>query len=166
MKKNYVLIGLSLLISLFIYVFYRTERTLVNELIIRLISVTTYKTLREAVAHALPLNDVIVYSLPEGLWIFCITLTSKPYFIRLYGWYLDCVYIPLVFCISLEMLQLVHITNGRFDWMDILVSVLFWLPGRYGFNSDEKKHILTNINSRTLVCLLSYGIVYLAHVFK
>lgn len=167
MKKNYLLIGLSLLISLFIYLFYRTERTVINEMLIRVISAGTYAGLRGAVAHNLPLNDIVIYSLPEGLWIFCITLTSQPYFVRVNGRRVDCVYFPLIFCISLELLQLVHVTNGRFDWMDILVSVLFWLAGRYLLkNTGEKKHILTDVNIRTLICLLSYGIVYLAHVVK
>lgn len=167
MRKNYLLIGIALLISLFIYLFYRTEKTLVNQLLSRLISAGSYSSLRASIAHALPLHDIVVYSLPEGLWIFCVTLTSKPYYIRLNGWHLDCVYIPLIFCFSLELMQLVHVTNGRFDLMDIAVFVLFWLIGRYGLQyRDKKRHILTSVNLKTLVCLLSYGIVYLAHVVK
>jgi hypothetical protein len=167
MKKEYLLIGLSLLISLFIYLFYRTERTLVNELVIRLMSLETYKNLKASIVHTIPLNDVADYSLPEGLWIFCITLTSKPFYIRLYRWRIDCVYIPLIFCLSLEMLQLLHVTNGRFDLMDIGIFVLFWLLGRCKLNEGiEKRHLWTQINGKTWVCLSSYGIVYLAHVFK
>lgn len=167
MKKNYILISLALFISIFIYLFYRTEKTVVNELLIRLISLGSYTNLRATIAHALPLNNIVVYSLPEGLWIFCITLTSKPYYIYLNKRHLDCVYIPLIFCFSLEFMQLVNLTNGRFDWMDILVSMIFWLTGRYLVKGiDKKRHLLTNLNSKTLVCLISYGIVYLAHVHK
>jgi len=167
MKKQYVLIGLSLLISLFIYLFYRTERTVVNELVIRLISVETYMNLKTSILRILPLNDVAVYSLPEGLWMFCITLTSKPYYIRLNGWRIDCVCIPLIFCLTLEMLQLLHVTNGRFDLMDIGIFVLFWLLGRFKLNEGvEKRHLWTQMNGKTWVCLSSYGIVYLAHVLK
>jgi hypothetical protein len=65
------------------------------------------------------------------------------------------------------MLQLIHVTNGRFDMMDICVFVPFWLLGRYGLiNSAEKRHLLTTANSKTLICFISYGIVYLAHVLK
>jgi hypothetical protein len=167
MKKEYILIGISLLISLFIYLFYRTEKTLVNELVIRLISVEAYTRLKAVIVHTLPLNNVVIYSLPEGLWIFCITLTSKPYYIGRNTWRMDCIYIPLIFCFSLEILQLFHVTNGRFDIMDIGIFVLFWLLGRYGLpDSPGKQHIFTRVNSNTFVCWVSYGIVYLAHVFK
>jgi hypothetical protein len=167
MKKRYILIGLSLFISLFIYLFYRTERTIVNEIVIGLISKATYTSLKATIAHSLPLNDVMIYSLPGGLWIFCITLTSKPYYIDLNRWRIDCVYIPLIFCCSLEMLQLIHLTNGRFDFMDIVFFVSFWLLGRSDSSGCiEKRHILTTLNSETILCLVSYSIVYLAHVLK
>jgi hypothetical protein len=167
MRKQYTLITISLLISLFIYLFYRTEKTLVNELTAWLISVKVYNNIKSVVVNALPLNDLVVYSLPEGLWICCITLTSKPYHLTIYGRFINCLYMPLLFCFSLEILQMIHATNGRFDWMDIGVSVLFWLLGYYGFNrKEEKQHIFTTLNSKMLFCLISYGIVYLAHVFQ
>lgn len=116
---------------------------------------------------AFPLNDIAVYSLPEGLWVFCITLTSKPYFIRLGNWRLHCVFIPLISCIGLEIFQLFHITNGRFDFMDIGVSVVFWITGNYILNDEsEKQDIFTRPNSKMMLCLASYCIVYLAHVLK
>lgn len=167
MKKEDVLVGLSLLISLFIYLFYRTERTLVNELFLRLISASTYTHLKTIIVRSLPLNALVIYSIPEGLWMFCITMTSKPYYIRLFQHRIACWYIPLVFCFSLEFLQLIHITNGRFDYMDIVIFVPFWLLGRYCFpDKNEKQHILASINTKTLFCFVSYGLVYLAHVFN
>lgn len=167
MKKEYVFIGASLLISLFIYLFYRTDQTLINELVARLISVAAYTRLKATISHNLPLSDILVYSLPEGLWIFCITLTSKPFYIDLNGQRINCVYIPLIFCFSLEILQLFHVTNGRFDFMDIAFFVLFWLLGNYSLQGSlEKKHILSSVNSKTYVFLASYAIVYLAHVFR
>lgn len=165
MKRQYLLIGILLLISLFIYLFYRTERTVVNEIAIWLISSPTYASLKAAIVHRLPLHDIIIYSLPEGLWIFCITLTSKPYHVDLKNRRIDCTYIPLIFCCALEILQLLHVTNGRFDVMDMVVFVLFWSFARYGFTAHmEKRNILATLNAKTVVCLISYGIVYLAHV--
>ncbi|TDO20834.1 hypothetical protein CLV32_3468 [Pedobacter duraquae] len=167
MIKKYLVISVALLISLFIYVFYRTEKTLVNEFMIYLISSPMYTSIKADIIHLIPLSPILIYSLPEGLWIFCITLTSKCYYIDVYGRRYDCVYIPLVFCISLEIMQLVHITNGRFDWMDIGISMIFWLIARYTFNRNiEKSHLLTRIDLNTLACLTSYCIVYLAHVIK
>jgi hypothetical protein len=167
MRRQYIFIMMSLVISLFIYLFYRTEKTLINEVLIWLISIEVYTHLKAIIAHEIPLNDIIVYSLPEGLWIFCITLTSKPYHFTIYGKFVDCLYVPLLFCFSLEILQLIHVTNGRFDWVDLGVSILFWLLARYCLSERKKKeHILTTLNPRKLICLVSYGIVYLAHVFK
>lgn len=167
MRKKYIFICISLLISLFIYLFYRTERTVVNEIVIRVISLATYARLKAYIVTVLPLNNMIIYSLPEGLWVFCITLTSKPYYITRNNWRIDGMFIPLIFCVSLEILQLFHIANGRFDFMDIGVSVVFWLLGSYIVSDKcEKQDIFTRPNSKTIVCLASYCIVYLAHVFK
>jgi hypothetical protein len=167
MKKQSVLISISLFISLFIYLFYRTDRTLVNRIAIHLISLPAYNGLKASVAAAFPLHDIIIFSLPEGLWVFCITLTSAHYYIRLAGRQMDCLYFPLIFSVGLELLQLLHITNGRFDIMDIGVSLLFWLLGTYLVNArHQKQNILTQLNFKTTVCLTSYCIVYFAHVFK
>lgn len=167
MSRKYILICVALLISLFIYLFYRTNVTVVNEIFIRMLSLDTYIRLKAQIVQVLPLNDMVIYSLPEGLWIFCITLTSKPYYIRLYNRRIDCIFIPLIFCVGLEILQLFHITNGRFDFMDIGVSVIFWILGGYILNDKpEKQNILTRPNSKTIICLASYCIVYLAHVWK
>ena len=167
MRRDYIFIWISLLIGLFVYLFYRTDKTLVNQILIRVISLDTYRALKANIARALPLNDVIIYSLPEGLWVFCITLTSKPFYIRLNKRRFNCVFIPLIFCVGLELLQLFHITRGRFDFMDIGISVIFWILGNYVLrNKYEKKDIFTRPNSKTIIFLTSYAIVYLAHVFK
>ena len=162
-----MLIILSLLASLLIYLFYRTEKTVINALLINLFSIQDHATLRSAVTNLLPLNEAIIYSLPEGLWVFCITLTSKPFYIDLYNRRIHCTIIPLIFCIGLEVLQLLHVTNGRFDFMDIWISLSFWITANYFFNhSTEKQNIVSPINVRSMACFLSYGIVYLAHVLE
>jgi hypothetical protein len=166
-RKEYPYIIVSLLISLFIYLFYRTEKTVVNEMVISIISFKTYALLKVTVVNFLPINKIVVYSLPEGLWVFCITLTSKPYYVKLNNWRINCVFIPLIFCFSLEIFQLFHFTNGRFDFMDIAISALFWLIGNYVFNDKaDKQDILASLNSKTMVCVATYCIVYLSHVVK
>ncbi len=167
MRKKYPYIIVSLLISLFIYLFYRTERTVVNEIVIHVISFETYALLKASVVRLLLLNDILIYSLPEGLWVFCITLTSKPYYVKLNNWRITCVLIPLIYSVGLEIFQLLHFTNGRFDFMDIWISILFWSIGNYAFNEkSETQNILMPLNSKTMVCLASYSIVYLSHVLK
>jgi hypothetical protein len=152
-------------VSLFTYLFYRTEKTVVNEIAILLFSFHRYAAFRDAVVSFLPLDGLIVYSLPEGLWVFCITLTSKPYYIQLHKGRIDCVIIPLIYCVGLEVFQLLHLTKGRFDFTDIWISVLFWLLANYLFNyNDEKQNLLEPLNLKRMACFGSYGIVYLSHV--
>jgi len=128
-KKIYVLIILFLLFSLFIYLFYRTEKTVINELFVSIISFDKYVELRNSIANNLPLNEHIIYSLPEGLWVFCITLTSKFLFLKIRHREIGCVFIPLIFSIVLEFFQLLNLTNGRFDFGILAYPFLFgFLP--------------------------------------
>jgi hypothetical protein len=166
-RTRYYFIIVPLLVSLFIYLFYRTEKTVINEIAIRIISFGHYSGLKESVVAILPLNDFVIYSLPEGLWVFCITLTSKPYYFQQGNRRIPCAVIPLICCISLEIFQLLHVTNGRFDPMDIWTSVLFWALAHYLFGDEsEKRNILKPLNLKSMACFISYGIVYLSHVLE
>jgi hypothetical protein len=167
LKKNYPLIILSLLISLFIYLFYRTEKTVINEIFISLVSFDHYVALRSSITDTLRLNEHIIYSLPEGLWVFCITLTSKFLFAKVRSREMDLVFVPLIFSTGLELFQLLHLTNGRFDFWDIGVSVLFWAVANYAIkHNGTRQNILDPVTVRSFTCFLSYQIVYLAHVWK
>lgn len=169
MKKKYFLIILSLLFSLFIYLFYRTEKTVVNEIFISMISFDRYIELRKIITNLLPLNEYIIYSLPEGLWVLTITLTSKYYFLKIGNCEIKLFFAPIVFSIGLELLQLLHLTNGRFDFWDIGFSIFFWLVANYLiFNKTQTQtqNILYPFTAKSIICILSYIIVYLAHVWK
>ena len=167
MKNQHFLIITSLLISLFIYLFYRTEKTVVNQIFISVVSFNTFFEMREHVTKILPLNEHMIYSLPEALWVFCITLTSKFLFMKIANREFNLLYAPLLFSIGLELFQLLHLTNGRFDFWDIGLSTLFWAIANYLVkNASIRQNMRTPFNSRSLVCLLSYLIVYLAHVWK
>lgn len=167
MKKQYWLIFLSLLIALFIYLFYRTEKTVINQLLIALISAAKYAALKSFITSHLPLSGHVIYSLPEGLWVFCITLTSKHFFFQAGNRKISCVLLPLVFSIGLEIFQLLHLTNGRFDLWDIGASVFFWLVARYlvPLRLDDR-NIFTPVTRRSILCISSYAIVFLAHVWQ
>ena len=167
MRKHLVYILPSLLISLFIYLFYRTEKTVVNDLFINIISRENYILLKHFVLQKIPLNEYIIFSLPEGLWVFCITLTSKDIYLTYKGKEIDFAFLPLVFSIGLELLQLLNFTNGRFDPFDILISIFFWFIAYFIIDHKfSKQDIFKSFNNRSIAFLLSYAIVYLAHVFK
>ncbi len=167
MKKLLWLIVPSLLISLFIYLFYRTDKTVVNDIFMAVFSRSAYYHLRSVVNQWLPLPDILVYSLPEGLWVFCITLTSKPYYLKAGAMQLNLLYLPLLFSVGLELMQLLHMTNGRFDWLDIASSVIFWALAMWVLpNTRPLQNALRPFTAQSLLCLWSYVIVYFAHVWK
>ena len=167
MKKYYWLIILSLLVSLFIYLFYRTEKTVINQIFISIVSLGKFMEWRKYVTSTLPLNEHIIYSLPEGLWVFSITLASKFLFVKVYGRNINLLFIPLVFSIGLELLQLLHITNGRFDFWDIGFSVVCWAAAAYLIkHKSANQNMLQPFTTSSFICVFTYIIVYLAHVWK
>ena len=167
MKKKYILVGLSVLVSLFIYLFYRTEKTVINDIFISIVSCEHYVHWKNFVTNHFALPGAIIYSLPEGLWVFSITLTSGSFFLRVGSHQLSLLFLPLVFSIGLELIQLLHLTNGRFDFMDIALSILFWAVARYYLPLRLKQqNIFQRVTTHSAVCISSYLIIYLAHVWK
>ena len=165
MKRRYYILTAALLSCLFIYVFYRTEKTVVNELVIHFISPEFHLRAKTWITTNLPLNNIIIYSMPEALWVLCITVTSKSFFIQLGRARITGTMIPLFYCVGLELCQLTGLTRGTFDSMDIALSVVFWFAGMVGFEENgETQNIFGRISRRTAVCFASYGIVYLSHV--
>lgn len=155
----------SLLICLFIYLFYRTEKTLVNQLFISLVSYDNYISVKNKILASFPINKHLIYSLPEGLWVFCITLTSRFFFLCIGRFRFNLTLIPLFIVVGLELLQMFQITNGRFDIMDIIFSLFFWLLALLlTRHHNTKENILKTDTTARLLCAFSYGIVYLAHV--
>jgi|TARA_B110001452_G_C15218790_1_gene422518 hypothetical protein len=167
MRKNYFFILISLSLSLFIYLFYRTEKTVINEIFIYITSFDRFIELQKVITNLIPLNKHIIYSLPEGLWVFSITLTSKFLFLKIGNHKINLLFVPLIFSIGLELFQLLNLTNGRFDFWDIGVSILFWFVANYLIPYKTiHQNILNPFTTRSLICVFSYIIVYLAHVWK
>jgi hypothetical protein len=167
MRKKYSLFILCLMLSLFIYLFYRTEKTVINEIAIALISLEQFVALRNCIVKILPLNEHIIYSLPEGLWVFCIAITSTGLYFSLCKIKVSLLFAPIVFSLGLELLQLLHITNGRFDFWDIGLSIFAWIIANYYItNNIKKQNILNPFNYSSGLCIISYLIVFLAHVWR
>ena len=167
MKKDYLLALFGLGISLFIYLFYRTEQTTVNQIFIAINSIETFIESQHVVQKSLPLPDIVIYSLPGALWIFCVTLTSKYLYLKIGKLQFQLVNLPLVFIFGFELVQLLHITNGRFDFWDIAVAFVFWALAKFVLKSKtENQNILKPFNLRSLICISSYFLVFLSHVFR
>lgn len=165
MNRKYTLVIVSLLVSLFVYLFYRTDKTIVNQLAIMVFSKHRFVGWRGCINALIPLHEVVVYSLPEGLWVFCIALTSRNFFIQIGAHRISLVFLPLIIVCIMEVFQLFQITNGRFDFWDLAFSAFFWAIANLQ-RSDQRpaQNIAGPFNSNAAVCVASYLIVYLAHV--
>lgn len=165
MKRIYSISVITLLISLFIYLFYRTQKTVVNELIISLLSLQTYSELRNAIRDSLILHEAIVFSLPGGLWVLCTTVLSRGLYLMVLRCKVRIVFIPLLFAVGLELAQLAHIVNGRFDLWDLAFYIMFWCLGYF---SQPRRHdeqdILSPFSLNSFMFLACFLAVYLAHV--
>jgi len=158
MKNNYFLVGVALFISLFIYLFFRTEHTVVTQLFISMVSLENYISLKEIILKNLYLPPFVIYSVPEGLWVFTATVMSKGIIYKEKNFELDCSYLPLIFSIGLEFLQLIHVTHGMFDFFDIWVSIFFWTIANFYLDYSLE------IGRRKIYFFSSYAIVYLSYV--
>lgn len=154
------------MICLFVYVFYRTEKTLINQIVLACISRETFYSIKESVCSAIPLKEYFIFSLPEGLWIFCTTITSSFFFIewkeKRYNLYL----LPILIAVIMELLQLLRLINGRFDLMDLVFSIGFWMFALLLTRevSMERQPLFNQFDRKFVFCISTYGIVYLAHV--
>jgi hypothetical protein len=147
--------------------FFRTEKTVITQLFIYLVSFDEFVEMRRSITSTIHLNEFIIYSLPEGLWVFCITLTSQSYFVKIGRREISLFFAPLVSSIGLEMFQLLQLTQGQFDLLDIAVSIGFWAIVTCRMTpKPARQNILHPFTKRSFICLASYLIVYLAHVWK
>lgn len=164
MKRRYSIV-IALLTSLFIYLFYRSEKTVVNELIISILSFETYGGIKTGIVSAVPLHKLIIFSLPGGLWVFCVTALAQDFYVRIKNYKIQLSFVPVLFAIGLEFGQLIHLTNGRFDLWDIVFYVTFWSLACYSYQFHRsQQNILSPFTLRSFTCLVCFVSVYLAHV--
>ena len=156
---------LSLLFSLFVYLFYRSEQTVVNELFQFIFSGETYLSLKEVINENLSLPKFLIFSLPEGLWVLAVTIASKNIYFDKKKRYFHLAFLPLVIAIALEIFQLTHLTNGTFDLWDLLSAITFWSIGYFLLPSPSTKQpLFVQMNTNSIVCMVSYLVLYLSHV--
>ena len=167
LKAKLTLIVPALFVSLFVYLFFRTEQTVVNYLAISVFGENSYWAFRSYINEHIQLGSFGVYSLPEALWILSVTLLSKRYVLNLNNWQISLKYVPLILVLGFEWFQFQHWANGHFDWIDLLGGTSFWMLGMLIFPEKKPKtNLFSNWNFHGIACILSYAIVYLAHVIQ
>jgi hypothetical protein len=165
MRRVYSLTAAALSVSLFIYLFYRTQKTVVNEVTASLLSPLAYSEMRNYVTAILPLHKIIQFSLPGGLWVFCLTILSKDLYIKFRESKVQIAAVPLLFAVGLEFFQFFHLANGTFDIWDLGFYLFFWALAYVGFQSSElEQDILSPLTMKGFICIVCFLSVYLAHV--
>ena len=167
MKLKYFIIALALLLSLFVYLFFRTEQTVVNHLLIQLFGGEPFYQSRLWVTSRVTLSNFQMYSLPEALWILSITLLSKRYVICLGKRQIALWYFPIILAFGFEFFQWMHWSKGSADLNDLWGALLFWVLGMMVFPEREPKiSLFQSFNIHALLCTGAYAVVYLAHVIN
>ncbi len=165
MKKESVISSVFLLIALMIYLIWRSESVLVNFLMGSLFSPEDFRDWRATISSRLPLNDLIIYSLPGGLWVFVSTVAFKDFFVVIRKNIINLMFLPLVIAIVLEVTQLIHLTNGVFDGWDVLLELIFWVASLLVCPATEIKEdfLKSEQSSKKIWAIFSLLILYLAH---
>lgn len=166
MSIRNVVIALMMAVCLFIYLFFRMETIIVNNLAIWVLSLENYSAARLWVNNVVQLPDVMVYSLPEGLWIFCLTLMARNVKFEVTKRVIDCSVFPLIYALLLEVLQLLELTNGTFDFMDLIFATSFWLLARNIKTPQLHQLPLSFYNTRSKVLLFSFSLILLSDVWS
>ena len=164
MKRYCTIISLALFASLFIYLVYRTEHTVVNIMLNTISNGKAIKTILYLRAH-FPLPDLMIYSLPEALCVFAATLVSKHLYLKYRQRNIHLAWAPLCYAVVLELLQLLHWMPGSFDWLDILLSSALTLVAISFIKCPLPiQYLLRRFNYRTFFFIYIYAIVFLSHV--
>ena len=160
MYKYKISIIVPLIFCLFIYTFYRVEETNVN-LLLKYVFRSDFQSIRVYVSEAIPLHSAVIYNLPEGLWVFSITLLGANLYIRIKHRKIYLIYLPIVFVLLLEILQLLKITDGTFDLLDIGISSAFWLLAYvYCSTCGSSLKELKNNRARFILFIIVFSLAY------
>ena len=82
-----------------------------------------------SIFRTIHLPDILVYSIPDGLWLFSYILLMGVIWNFNYYRCLFLIMLLTVYAISNEMLQLYHLVPGYFDILDFVVYIVATLVG-------------------------------------
>lgn len=151
MKKYHIYIILPLIISLIVYIFFRSENIIINQIIYNIYPKSHYFTFN--------LSNFIIYNLPQGLWVFSATLIAKNLYIKKF----NLAFLPLIFSFYIETIQYYHLTNGTFDYWDLITATIGFITAYSSISCPYKKEqLFCTFNFRTILFSSSYLIVFLS----
>jgi Ca2+/Na+ antiporter len=161
-RWRYILIAMAMLLGLYLYFMYRSQDTIVNALLAKL-GAREFPFLMNIWHKHYAIPQWCMYSLPEGLWVFSATLLSIRLEFPIREKRIHLKYLPFLFAMLVELVQVLGITNGQFDWLDIFVSFIFTVLALIIPSKEQKKNAIESKEFWLLV--LIYAMVYLSDVW-
>jgi hypothetical protein len=119
---NYIaLLSLSLLAAL-IYFLYRDGSILFNQIF----STFGFDGIQEKqrIQELLPMPAWIIYSVPGGIWVYVTSVIASKFEKTSVIMYISIFSVPTIYAVGLEFCQLFQLTDGTFDWVDLLFILL------------------------------------------
>jgi hypothetical protein len=163
MKRGSAFIAMgALLVSLGIFVLYRSEGCAVNLIANVACQMPFLTNLRGVCQSNWPASDFFVYQLPGGLWVLAATLASwnGPAIREL--WRFNMSHLPLTVAIGLEVFQKMGITDGTFDVGDIVAAYGGFCVAKYLGEEIPGPTIPITTQARRLFCFGSCLLLFLA----
>ncbi len=162
---KYKIISLILLgFSACIYIIFRTEQTLINQIFQYIFSKEALDNLRQSIQNYIYLPAIVIYSVPEACWIASLTLLGENRYIKVCKIKVYVKYVPLLLILWFEAMQFFHLLHGTFDWYDILLSAVAWAMSYLSISRSEKQNIFTWDRLSFWSLIFVYSVVILAHV--
>jgi hypothetical protein len=159
---NYLFLILFSFFAAFIYLIYRDSSILFNQLFLPVGFQTAFD--RQQIHDLLPLPNWVIYSFPGGIWVFITTIIAKKYdrtenkITRYFA------FIPLIYAVGLEFLQLFHFTDGTFDWVDLLI--IFVAAFAAGGSNKLELSLKNHPNFQNLALFSAFLVLFLSDVHR
>ncbi|MFK7758238.1 MAG: hypothetical protein AB8B53_15010 [Flavobacteriales bacterium] len=159
----FLITGIPILLAGLIYLTCREGSLLINLIVEELAGGKLLESFKSLVSQTFKFSEASVSSLPSALWVFSTAMLSSRIQIKKKAlWYLMFIS-PLLYSVSLEVLQYYHITDGTFDRVDLTYSVYGWLGAACVAKLYDLLPSSIHLNLSSVVCC--YFILVLGNVY-
>lgn len=125
-KSVLIVVFIPLIFGFLIYTGFR-EDTLMFDILSFLCNDSFVIKYRSFLTTYFEFDSHFVDCLPSGLWVFSASIvSSRVYLKKRWHWYLF-LNIPILYSIALEYFQWAGVTDGTYDQLDIISSIIAWV---------------------------------------
>lgn len=165
-SAHHIFAIIFLFFCVFIYVFYRTEDTLINLILLQLLPNSELLLFKETIRSTVAFPAWVIYSLPGGLWVFAASILARKLRLRIFSKNICIEWAPMFFALWLEFWQYVGIVKGHFDVLDILIVLIFGLTAMSVKKPMQlSTQTLFPFHKRSTIFVFVFVCVFLGHVF-